>query len=25
VTDILRYAEIDRVAERIRPYLKALQ
>ncbi|MCL2713162.1 MAG: type IV toxin-antitoxin system AbiEi family antitoxin domain-containing protein [Alphaproteobacteria bacterium] len=25
VSDILKYAEIDRVAERIRPYLKALQ
>ncbi|MGV7219719.1 type IV toxin-antitoxin system AbiEi family antitoxin domain-containing protein [Bradyrhizobium sp. UFLA05-112] len=25
VAEILRYAEIDRVAERIRPYLKALQ
>jgi predicted transcriptional regulator of viral defense system len=25
VSDVIRYAEIDRVAERVRPYLKALQ
>jgi predicted transcriptional regulator of viral defense system len=25
VTELMQYAEVDRVAERIRPYLKALQ